>query len=236
MDKKEDLVKQEEKTDAVKRIQVVIPYDKSRDKAERLELSVTSLCAFAKFDFDLVIVGDSPEDYPDDVMVIPFDEGCSHDETGALMTAMNSDAVGKKFIVVSLKTCLNKPILLAHTELPKVDVHGGKPTYSLKFPTMFDKEKWFESQHSREKDVSADGCVFNYFTDLDISPMILDWTKDFLLLPVITSAPNMDAVKYYLPLKAAVYIEYDSAFEQVKQLLYDSVRKAICFNKTEKEE
>lgn len=205
--------------------QVVIPFNAS-DRPDRLRLLLASLCAFLQFDFTPVVVSDCPTELAeDDMLVLPFATGCSHNLYGALLTAIRSDKVRECFILMPLTTYLIKPVSLAHIELPKVDVHGDDLTYCLKFPTMFDKQKWTEAQERLEKEEkrvrNVDACLIEYIVKSDVLPMILDWTKDFLLLPVVSPSPNLESVKRFWSNKAAVSIDHDSAFEAIKPLFYD---------------
>lgn len=205
---------------------VLIPFDGSRDNVQRLLLLLRSFVAFAKFRWHPVIIGDRPAEVSDDVPAIPF--ASEHRGIlGAAVTAVQSAEIPDEFIITPLETVLNRPVLLAHCILPKQSFGG----FDMRFPTVYDKAHLRQIYDKTSQNGTMECALFNaYFFDCDVSPMLLDWKHDSILLPVVSERPSLDNVRRYLDTKTAVYVQHDSAFQDLsaelsRSLGYDRYRK-----------
>lgn len=195
------------------RVQVLIPFDASRDNVRRLQAVIRSFELYAQFYFTPVVVGDCPSLFNDNVMAIPFKEGVSHDLLGATLSGIQSELIDDNFIVAPLQTYLNQPLLLAHFQIPKIHAGG----FDLRFPVFVNKAAMLNVYSSLQRDGHAvsEGLFTLYFRLLGLPPMWLDWPKDFILLPVVSEHPDMTKLAAYVTIKAAIYVQHDLAFDDL---------------------
>ena len=194
---------------------VLIPFDASRDNVQRLLLLLRSFVAFAKFGWHPVIIGDRPAEVSDEVPAIPF--ASEHRGIlGVAVTAVQSTEMTKEFIIAPLKTILNRPILLAHCILPKRSSGG----VDMRFPTVYDKSLLRQAYDTTSQNGNMESTLFDtYFLECNVPPMLLDWRHDGILLPVVSERPSPDNVMRFLRVKAAIYVQHESAFEFLQGVL-----------------
>lgn len=193
-------------------VQVLIPFDSSKDNVRRLQAVIRSFELYAQFYFTPVVVGDCPSLFNDSVMAIPFEEGVSHDLLGATVSGIHSELINDNFIVAPLQTYLNQPILLAHFQIPKIHAKG----YELRFPMFINKSAMLHVYDDMAKKQEVTEQVFGlYFKFLHLTPMWLDWVKDFTLLPVISERPAKDKLRDFASYKAAIYVQHDLVFDEL---------------------
>lgn len=203
---------------------VLIPFDASCDNVQRLLLLLRSFVAFAKFGWHPVIIGDRHAEVSGKVPVIPF--ASEHRGIlGAAVTAVQSAEIPDEFIITPLETVLNRPVLLAHCILPKQSFGG----FDMRFPTVYDKTHLRQIYDKTSQNGTMECALFNaYFFDCDVSPMLLDWRHDSILLPVVSEHPSLDNVRRYLDVKTAVYVQHDSAFEVLQSVLLHKLDDDRC--------
>lgn len=198
-------------------VQVLIPFDTSKDNVRRLQAVIRSFELYAQFYFTPVVVGDCPSLFNDSVMAIPFEEGVSHDLLGATVSGIHSELINDNFIVAPLQTYLNQPLLLAHFQIPKIHAKG----YELRFPMFINKSAMLHVYDDMAKKQEVTEDVFGlYFKFLYLTPIWLDWRDDFTLLPVVSEHPPLDRLMAFASSKAAIYIQHDLVFDELLNKLF----------------